>query len=190
MNLIEAIGWIGSFIYIVAYFLLAYKFIQKGKFYYLLNKLAAALIIVISMQKGTIQPIVINTLWLFISYLGYNNIHYDIKFLNKYIMHISSIFLVSASVIANFIFDYTVAFDILAWLSVVAFSGSYFLYSTKKINERTFHFYNFLAAVTIIPKMYIFDNFQVVTLEILWAVFALHAFIKVSNNDDYLTLAS
>ena len=47
-----------------------------------------------------------------------------------------------------------------------------------------------MAAIAIIPKMYMFDNYQVVILEILWAIFALQAYIKSSKNNDYLTLAT
>ena len=190
MNLIEIIGWIGSIIYIVAYFLLAYKIIKKDKLYYLLNKIAALLIIIVSIKKSTFQPIVINGLWLYISYLGYHKLHFEVKFLNKYMMHIISVIIVTSSVITNFFFDSKVAFDVLAWFSVFAFSSSYFLFSMKKIHEKTFHLYNLMAAITIIPKMYIFDNYQVVILEIIWALLALQAYIKTSKNDDYLIVAS
>lgn len=190
MNFIEIVGWIGSIIYIVAYFLLTYKIIEKGKIYYLLNKIAALLIIIISIKKNTFQPVVINGLWLYISYLGYNKINLKIEFLTKNMMHIISLIFTLVAIITYFIYERNLSFDILAWLSVFAFSSSYFLFSTKKIKERTFHFYNLIAAIAIIPKMYIFDNFQVVTLEVIWAFLALQAYIKISKNNDYLTVAS
>ncbi len=190
MNLIEVVGWLGSIVYIIAYFLLAYKIIEKDKMYYLLNNIAALLIIIISIKKSTLQPIVINGLWLYISYLGYNKLHYDIKFLNKYMMHIISFAIITSSIITYFMFDSETSFDILAWFSVFAFSSSYFLFSTQKIKEKTFHLYNLMAAVAIIPKMYLFDNFQVVILEVIWALLALQAYIRSSKNKDYLTVAS
>ena len=73
---------------------------------------------------------------------------------------------------------------------VFAFASSYFLYSIGKIDERLFHFYNFLAASSLIPKMIVFENYQVLTLEVLWAFFALRAYLKHKSNKDYLTVCS
>jgi len=171
------IGWIGSFMYILSYFLLSYNIIESGKLYYLLNKIAAALIVIISIIKSTIQPVVINSIWLYISYMGYQNKNIKIKFLNKYILHtISVLFFVFFGI--TFFIDIKLSFDILAWFSVFAFSVSYFLYSMKDIKEKPFHFYNFLAAISLIPKMILFTNYQVAFLETLWALFAIIAYFK------------
>ena len=189
MNIFEIIGWLGSFIYILSYFLLAYKIIDTGKFYYLLNKIAAALIVIISFMKNTFQPIVINSIWLYISYMAYHQKEIRISFLNSYFLHLGSLLLLFISSIYLFI-DMEISFEIFAWFSVFAFSISYFLYSMKNINEKTFHFYNCLAALSLIPKMILFENYQVVFLEVLWAFFALQAYIKHSKNNNYLTLCS
>lgn len=190
MNFIEIIGWIGSIIYIIAYILLAYKLIEKEKLYYLLNKIAASLIIIISLYKNTTQPIVINGLWLYISYLGYRKKKLKITFLTPLIMHFITTGMIIAAILVNFIYNFQFSFDILAWLSVFAFSSSYFLYSNDYIKENIFHLYNLTAALAIIPKMILFDNFQVVVLEVLWAIFAFQAYIKSSRNNNYLVLSS
>lgn len=190
MNFIELIGWIGSLTYITAYVLLTYGILKKEKIYYLLNKIAAALIIIISIKKNTYQPIVINSLWLYISYLGYNKLNYEIPILNKSIMHLISLGFIISSIITYFLFNKYISFEILGWFSVFAFSYSYFLFSTKKIRENIFHFYNFIAAIAIIPKMLLFSNYQVVCLEVLWALFAFQAYLKSDKKNDYLTLSS
>lgn len=190
ISLIEVLGWLGSFIYIVSYFLLSYKIIEKGKFYYLLNKLAAALIVLISISKNTLQPIIINAIWLYISYLGFYGKSLEIKYLNRYFLHITSLFFVVIALIGSYFKSASFTFEVMAWLSVFSFSVSYFLYSMNMIKEKAFHFYNLLAALSIIPKMVMFENYQVVLLEILWAFFALQAYIKNTKNDDYLTLCS
>lgn len=189
MLIVELIGWIGSIIYIISYFLIAYKFITKGKLYYLLNKIAAFLIIIISVYKNTFQPIVINVIWLYISYLGYHNKKINFNFLNKKSMHIISAILFSISFLL-LIINYKLAFDIFAWFSVFAFSISYLLYSMNKIGDKVFHFYNFLAAISLIPKMILFGNFQVALLELIWGILALVAYIKTSRNKDYIILCS
>lgn len=189
MFLIELIGWVGSIIYILSYLLIAYNLIPKGKLYYLLNKIAAILVIIISVYKNTYQPIVINTIWLYISYLGYYKKEIQVSFLNKYIMYSVSVLFF----ITTFFFlliDYKLAFDILAWFSVFSFSISYFLYSMNEIKEKIFHFYNFLAAISLIPKMLLFDNYQVASLELLWGFFALMAYVRSSKNRNYLIFCS
>lgn len=185
----EIIGWTGSFMYILSYFLLSYNIIESGKLYYLLNKIAATLIVIISIIKSTFQPVLINSIWLYISYMGYHNKNINIKFLNKYILHsVSVLFFLSFGIV--FFIDIKLSFDILAWFSVFAFSTSYFLYSMKNIQEKAFHFYNFLAAISLIPKMILFSNYQVVLLEILWALFAVIAYVKNTKDDKYLVLCS
>lgn len=191
MIILEIVGWIGSFVYILSYFLLAYKFIEKGKLYYFLNKVAAVLIILVSYYKNTFQPIVINVIWLYISYLGYYCKTVEIRFINKLFLHITSTLFFFIFTLLLLFSTKELSFEVIAWFSVFAFSCSYFLFSTQKINEQTFHIYNFLAAVTLIPKMILYDNYQVVVLEFLWALFALIAYIKNSKNkNDYITLCS
>jgi len=189
MYFFEIMGWIGSFLYIFSYFLLAYKIIDNGKLYYLLNKIAAALIIIISFVKNTFQPIVINTIWFYISYMAYHQKDIKISFLNKYLLYFGTTIFLISSFIFLFI-EINLSFEILAWFSVFSFSISYFLYSMGNIDEKSFHFYNFLAAISLIPKMILFSNYQVVILETLWAIFALYAYIKNSKNNNYLNLCS
>jgi len=188
MILLEILGWIGSILYIVSYFLLSFNYIKKGDFYYILNTIAAFLVIIISFYKNTFQSILINAIWLYISFLGYTNKEISFKILNKKAMYIISIIFVSIFIFIFMLGKHSLSFEVLAWYSVFAFSGSYLLYSLEKIKEKAFHFFNFIAAISLIPKMFMFENYQVLVLEILWAIFALNAYIKNTKNNDYLTV--
>lgn len=185
----EIIGWIGSFIYILSYFLLAYKIISKGKLYYLLNKIAAGLIVIISLIKNTYQSIAINSIWLYISYMSYHKKEVKSFFLNSFIMHLVSTLFFLVFIVCIFI-DIKLSFEVLAWYSVFGFSTSYLLHSKEDISEEIFHLYNFSAALSLIPKMILFENYQVVVIEVLWAIFALSAYIKNSKNGNYVMLSS
>ncbi|MBL0686309.1 MAG: hypothetical protein JJV94_00590, partial [Sulfurospirillum sp.] len=44
-----------------------------------------------------------------------------------------------------------------------------------KIELHQFNIYNFIAPLTLIPKMYVFENYQVVVLEVVWVSIALKA---------------
>ncbi len=186
---IEVIGWIGSFLYILSYFLISFDYLKVNKLYYLLNILAAAFVIVISLYKQTIQPIAINSIWLYISFLGYNNKKISFIFFHKKFLHIVS-FIFLAVIIISFFYSYKQAFNVLAWFSVFSFSFSYFLFSIQRISEKLFHIYNFLAAMSLIPKMYMYDNMQVVVLESLWAFFAIKAYLAESKDNSYVALSS
>lgn len=188
--ILEIIGWAGSILYILSYFLLSYNIIKREKLYYLLNKIAALLIIIISVYKETYQSVIVNLIWLYISYLGYINKTLTFKFFTENIMHMISILFLSASFLIICFFNYFLFIEVLAWFSVFAFSSAYFLFSVKEIKEKMFHLYNFIAALSLIPKMIEFENYQVLILEILWAFFALSAYIKNNSDKDYLTVSS
>lgn len=144
----------------------------------------------ISFYKETTQSIIINLLWLYISFLGYSNKELSFNLLSKKVMQIITILFLITSSFILLIGNYLLSFEILAWFSVFAFSSSYFLYSLEKINEKSFHLYNFLAALSLIPKMIVFENYQVLILEMLWAFFAISAYFKNTSNNDYVTVCS
>ncbi len=188
--ILETIGWFGSILYIVSYFLISLNFIRKNKLYYVLNFMSAFLIVVVSLYKKTYQPVFINLVWMYISYMGYKKQKIHLKFINKSLMSFISILFILAFLVYIILKQYGLSFEVLAWFSVFAFCGSYFLYSLNKINDKTFHFYNLLAATSIMPKVFIYHNYQVLVLEVMWAILALYAFLKNKHNDDYVTLCS
>ncbi len=188
--IVEIFGWIGSIIYIVAYYLISHNKIDKGKMYFLLNMIAAVLVSVISVVKMTIQPVFTNVFWLYVSYVSYFNKNLTLKFMNKKFFDFVLVIMSFSSIVSWLIWDYLQCFDILAWMSVVAFIWSYYLFSVEKINMQSFHLYNVIAAISVIPKMVVFSNYQVVCLEILWAIFAIRAYTKALKDKEYTCLSS
>jgi hypothetical protein len=58
------IGWVGAFLYIIAYFLLSIKKLQADKFpYQLLNILGGVCLIVNSLHQSDYPSIVTNAVW-------------------------------------------------------------------------------------------------------------------------------
>lgn len=143
-----------------------------------MNLLAALFIISISIYKDTLQAIIINTMWLFISLIGLFNVHIRIRTLPVFVWLFIGILFTLIPIISIIFFQNKVVYDILAWFSVYVFVGSYFLFTAEQISEKIFHIFNFLAALTIIPKMLMFGNYQVVFLEIIWALFAFIGYRK------------
>jgi len=172
---LETIGWIGSILYISAYFLLSNKTIEQGSLYYLLNIIAAIFVLVVSVYKNTIQPVFLNLFWAYFSYIAYKKIKFRFNFIHVKIFNLCIVFLLIFSLASILISKYHLALDILAWTSVFTFVVSYYLYSMHKIELHQFNIYNLIAPLVIIPKMYVFENYQVVVLEIIWAILALKA---------------
>ncbi len=175
-NIIETIGWLGFLLYLIAYLLLATKIITANFTYYLLNIIAALFVVIISVLKGTVQTIVINVIWGVISYLAI--IHYRLKLslLNPVyfrFLHIA-IFLISA---LSALIDPYWSVVLFGWCSVFYFLDALLLYSNKIIKQSEFHIWNFLAAVTILPQLIHDSNWQVLALEVCWALFAVYGLI-------------
>lgn len=175
-NIIETIGWLGFLLYLLAYLLLATKIITANFTYYLLNIIAALFVVIISVLKGTVQTIVINVIWGLISYLAI--IKYRLKFSMLRpsffrIWHIT-IFIISGFFV---LIDPYWSVILFGWCSVFYFLDALLLYSNNIIKQSEFHIWNFLAAVTILPQLIHDSNWQVLVLEICWALFAVYGLI-------------
>lgn len=182
-------GWLGSLFYLISYFLLSNNTIDKGKVYYLLNIFGALFITIVSIEKNTAQPIVINIFWLYISGVSYFGLSlFQIK-LSKFFLNFNLCLLIVMA--TGFLFyNYSYSFNILAWGSVLSFLGSFYLFSIGSIKPHSFHFYNAIAAFMIIPQMLLQGNSQVVFLEAFWLYFALSAYYKNQDSNNYICLAS
>ncbi len=181
MLIIEIIGWIGSIMYLVAYFLLSNKIIEKDKLYYLLNIVAAVLVAILSTYKNTMQSVFLNLFWGYLSYFAYINKEFKFNIISVRLFNISISALLIVSFILLLLKKQFLALDTLAWISVFVFIVSYYLLLVNKISLQSFNIYNFIAAFIIIPKMYTFENYQVAFVQAIWAFFALKAYVEDLN---------
>ncbi len=175
--IIEIVGWCGSLLYLLSYILLAVNLIEKGKGYYYLNIIAAIFVIIISLEKTTYQAVVINLLWGMISL---NSLYRFFK--TKAPIKLSVFRLINILLLLIFtsvlFLNVTEGINLFGWLSVVYFISSYFYFASSYISEKEFHIWNFLAALSIIPQLYIDQNWPVIVLETFWAAFAVWGYIK------------
>jgi hypothetical protein len=178
MHLFEITGWAGFILYLIAYMLLATNHITAGKLYYILNILAAVCITVVSVYKGTVQAVLVNLLWGLISCTGLSGTkirsHADITAIFRFL--IIGLFGTSA-VLFVFGQEYW-TIRLLAWIYVLAFIISYWLFISHKISVFEFHIWNLVASLTILPKLIVDYNWPVFALEILWALAAVTGLAK------------
>ncbi|MBL0687721.1 MAG: hypothetical protein JJV94_07895, partial [Sulfurospirillum sp.] len=166
--ILETIGWLGSILFIGAYFLLSSRIIKKDSLYYMFNIIGALFILTVSIYKNTMQPIILNLFWIYFSYVAYKKNVFKYTLINVKLFNILIFSALFFSFISLILTQYSLTLDILAWTSVFTFVTSYYLYSTHKIELHQFNIYNFIAPLTLIPKMYVFENYQVVVLEVVW----------------------
>ncbi len=170
--IVEIIGWCGSILYLLSYILLAVNLLERGKFYYYLNIVAAVFVVIISLEKTTYQAVVINLLW---GAISLNSLYKYIQTkapVKPSVFRFINLFLLLICI--GLIFSNTSAgIQVFGWLSVAYFISSYFYFASNYISEREFHIWNFLAALAIIPQLYVDQNWPVIVLEIFWAAFAV-----------------
>jgi len=69
--LLEVMGWIGSFLIVLAYGLSSLSIIKtNSKMYQLLNIFGAFAVGVIALYKGVLQPAVLELVWIIIAFYG------------------------------------------------------------------------------------------------------------------------
>lgn len=62
-NIIEILGWVGTLLYGVAYWLNAHQFIDNGVTFVLLNTIAAVFVGLVSLKQGAKQSLLIQVMW-------------------------------------------------------------------------------------------------------------------------------
>ncbi|NIV94845.1 hypothetical protein GWN42_19145 [candidate division KSB1 bacterium] len=172
MHLTEIIGWFGFALYLIAYFLLAINRIAAGTLYFSLNIVAALGITVVSMYKGTYQAVVVNVLWIGISCLGITQYKLRNFFDARTPFRISMIILLAIAVALVLSGQDHWAIALLGWIYVLAFILSYLLFVDRRITLFEFHIWNFVAPLSILPKLIVDANWPVFALEVFWALSA------------------
>ena len=70
MDLYNSIGYIGTFLYILAYGLLQLKYIGQGKLYTILNLLGSSFVLFSLIKYWNGPSFVIQVIWIIISIIG------------------------------------------------------------------------------------------------------------------------
>jgi hypothetical protein len=174
----EAVGWVGTAIYVLAYILLALRVLPAERAYFLANLVAAVCVAAVSVAKDSPQAVAINALWAVASLyalcgrmpplLGLRPIHARVVVAG----------LVGAGLIAMPAMGIPFGASLLGWGSVVGFTAGYILFVSQKIVSLEFHIFNLVAATAILPALILAANWPVVVLEAVWAAAALAGIVS------------
>jgi len=171
------IGWLGTFLYLVGHSYISFTHNWNKKVYYPLNLLAATCLIFISFYQNSWQAVVINSFWAIISILLLLGI--DLKHFKFTVRQYNWLFFAFC---INFIIQSTLKLEIdltsLGWISAFVFSAVYLLFSATKMLPRYYLLWNIFAAISLLPQLWIDQNWPVFGLEIIWVIISSYGAVR------------
>jgi hypothetical protein len=179
MTLIETIGWIGSFVGISAYILLSCKKITPTSHTFLImNMIAATMLILMSYSIDNPQGIFINVSFLTFSILPLIGVKIVLHWIN---LNFFFIVIFSVTIISTLI-NYTEAnlywlYDVVGWMSVVAFPLAFLILTQGKIPEMTYFKLNAFFCILIFFHLHYEENYPLFFLEIFFFVVSIYGIL-------------
>lgn len=171
------IGWLGTLIYLINHAYISLNKKWRKDIYYGGNALAALCLIVSSYIGESWQAVFINTFWALISIILLCNANLSsIKFSKR------SFHIIVLSLLLIFFGEYLIqkklSLALLGWTSAFIFSGCYLLFSSEKMLPRFYLCWNAFAAITLLPQLWLDNNWPVFGLEIIWAIISLYGAVR------------
>ncbi|MGB1261558.1 MAG: CBU_0592 family membrane protein [Cognaticolwellia sp.] len=171
------VGWLGTILYLVNHGYISLIAKWRKNIYYAGNAIAAICLVISSTVSHSWQAVVINSFWTIISIsllFGFDLT--NVKF-NKHIFRV----IVAAMLIVfcgQYLLEQTFNLTLLGWISAFVFSACYLLFSADKMLPRYYLLWNAFAAVTLLPQLWLDQNWPVFALEIAWAIISIYGAIR------------
>lgn len=185
MNLTTTlVGYGGTLLYLVSH---AYVSLQQDfnqRYYYAGNLVAATALVVSSTVLFSWQAVCTNLFWALVSLQRLRDLPLPANaVLNSYFRRASRVVagaLLGVLAISVFVKP-LLAIGLLAWLSVLIFSLAYLLFAAGELDKRRYLWLNFLAALIIMPQMWLDSNYPVLLLEGCWAIVSLYGALSINR---------
>lgn len=175
------IGWMGTALYLLNHAVYSVHSNYSLRKYYIFNFLAALFVTINSVYLLSYQPVVTNVYWMVVSILGFLSFEEYPRVYPKRVFYGLGAILICASV-ALWAYGQFTAFELMGWLSVFVYCSSYFLLVTEKFSRREYQIGSFIAAVLIIPSLFLKQNWPMVVLEVAWAALSFYSVIRTNSN--------
>lgn len=180
MTFLDILGWVG-----IAFYLLGHAYISivkdwKKVFYYGGNLIAAVSLVITSAALESWQAVVINVFWAIVSILLL--LRYDLSKV-PFSMVAFKIILVGIWIvlIVMSIIKQSIQLDILGWSSAFVFCAGYLLFSANKMSINMYFICTAYAASSLMPQLWLDQNWPVFTLEVCWTVISIYGLISKYN---------
>lgn len=181
--MVDFVGWLGTLLYAASYVSLAAGWMGRGPAFFWVNAAAAAAVAASSAALGTHAAVATNVFWAAVSLLSLRNSLRHLPRIHRMVLPIGSggALLGSAALWAGG--SQGEAAIVASWLSTGVFAIAYFRYARGNMGLKAYHFWNLLAAVSIIPKLVIDENWAVFALEAFWSAAALWGLARKSGGE-------
>ncbi len=185
MNLTTAlVGYAGTLLYLAshAYVSLWQDFNQR--YYFAGNLVAATALVVSSTVLFSWQAVCTNLFWALVSLQRLRDVPLPVRaLLNPYFrvaLQVVAGALLGVLAISIFVKP-LIAIGLLAWSSVLIFSLAYLLFAAGELDKRRYLWLNFLAALIIMPQMWLDSNYPVLLLEGCWAIVSFYGALSINR---------
>ena len=167
------LGWFGTITYLVNHAYISLVQQRNNTIYYAGNLLAAVALVISSVASDSFQAVVINGFWALISILilakvDLQRLPISRRFFNA-VLVIFAIALVYQGVVHA-----KLDIRLLGWSSAFVFSASYLLFSVAKMRILIYLLCNAYAAFSLLPQVWLDQNWPVFVLEICWGCISIY----------------
>ncbi|MGF1759158.1 hypothetical protein L4D76_14700 [Photobacterium sagamiensis] len=167
------LGWLGAGLYLSAFALLSLKIIPANKLYLLLNTLGSSLLIIYSLVISSYQIAVINSLWIIISLLAHKKKLPVFQHVDNRTFAAGFIGLLVGQIGALYHQNMTLVIDMLGWISTWIYLAGYSLFLSENITLHQYRCWGVIAPLTILPVLYIDQNWPNFASNTIWMIVAL-----------------
>lgn len=173
------LGWLGSTIYLVNHAYLSCVRDWKKTIYFSGNFVAALALVISSWGQQSYQAVGVNLFWLSISLMLLLNWPVRRIPASKKLYYLLLIFyVVYLLVCALSSIPWDTLIDRIAWTSTWMFGMAYLLFSAQKMRQMEYLFSNAVAAVILVPQLWLDANYPVFFLEVCWFIISLAGIVR------------
>ncbi|HBN13536.1 MAG TPA: hypothetical protein DD407_00755 [Pseudohongiella sp.] len=177
--ILSLIGWLGTSSYLVAHFYLALTHNPRIRLYYVVNLLAAVVLVFSSAAIASWQAAVTNLFWALISLaivMRYAP-QLPFKLSESWLMRPCVLLGIAGLGLSPLVFYQ--GMSLLGWAGTAMFVLSYLLFASGVIQRRRFLCYNTMAAYGLVPILYLDGNLPVFVLELAWGTISLVGLLRL-----------
>lgn len=180
MIFLDFLGWLGITFYLLGHAYISIVKDWKKVIYYSGNLIAAVSLVISSTAIESWQAVVINVFWAIISILQL--LRYD---LSKVLFSMLAFKIILAGVwlalIIMSVVKQSVQLDILGWSSAFVFCAGYLLFTANKMSLNLYFICTAYAASSLMPQLWLDQNWPVFTLEVCWIIISVYGLISKYN---------
>ncbi len=169
MTAFDALGYAGTILYLANHAYVSLHPSYRENWYFSANLIAALAVVASSLALMSMQAVATNAFWAIISILRLFGKTPTLA-ISVPTLGWQTLLATGVCLIIGWWLDAAIAIAVAAWCSVLLFATAYFLFASGQLAKRHYLIANFVAAIVIMPQLWVDANYPVLLLEFAWAV--------------------